>query len=71
MQTNGASGLSSDYLYSRNKFVRQIENCPKQKSGCVVLPWSLEDKQFDTSGFHPRKVDYRLNLDELNRVEKS
>jgi hypothetical protein len=60
--------FSSSYLNTRNKFIRQIENCPKHKPGCVVLPWSLTDKQFETSSFHPRKVHYRINLDELSRV---
>lgn len=52
----------------RNKFLKQIERRPVSSKYCFVVPWSMKDDEFDTSKFHPRKVDYRLSFDELNRV---
>lgn len=55
-------------LHMRNKFIKELENVPKTTSSEVVIKWNLEDEQFDISSFHPKLVQYKISVEDLEKV---
>lgn len=56
-------------LHMRNKFIKEIENIPPTTNKQVIIKWSLEDSRFDTSKFHPSQANYKISIEELDRVD--
>lgn len=56
------------FLFQRNKFLREIENAPASDKTKLVLCWSIEEKNFSTAEFHPKKVHYRISVEEISKV---
>lgn len=56
------------FLYQRNKFLRQIMDAPASDKTKLILHWNVEEKNFSTAEFHPKKVHYRINVEEVQKV---
>ena len=63
----GDDGL--ELLYTKNKFLREIENAPPSDKTKLILLWDVEQKKFSTQNFHPSKIHYRISVDEIKRVD--
>lgn len=55
-------------LYMRNKFIKAIENSPSTSETQLIIKWDMEENQFNTKSFHPRQAEYKLGIEELDRV---
>ena len=53
---------------NKNKFLKEIDHAPPSSRTRLVLKWDIDHESFSTADFHPRRVRYRISINDITRV---
>ena len=52
----------------RNKYLRELESAPPSSKNQVIFLWDIENNQFNTNDYHPKKSKHRVSVSDISTV---
>lgn len=65
---NGERKTAVPLFNITNKFLKEIMHAPQSDKNQLTLLWNLETSTFSTKNFHPKKVQHRITIQEIQQV---